>query len=291
MARDDVDICKACDDLKYNAPHFTANGLTDQECQSLMNNTGLDPKANHDDCEDLHNMNDCLIAGIQEDIEAYDDCDWKAWANDMMTNLYNMLKGMICAICGIWDEIARIWNLLNRLKCLLDQTNEGVSIIIPEEYATPGPDVSWKRIDGNWDPPTITGNNHCVRYFGSIHLGQSWLNGLPYNYNGEPDYISNGGRLLWRWRIRKSDFGIRNMWGVNCQTTNVGTETMGETTVYWAGQQTKGYMSATDPNGVETVPEGWIYVDMRLHHAKHLGDGDITMSGVAPILMDVERKC
>lgn len=110
MARDDVDICKACDDLKYNAPHFTANGLTDKECESLRNNTGLDPKAQHDDCEDLNNMNDCLIAGIQEDIEAYDDCDWKLWANDMMTNLFNMIKAIVCVICGLWEEFARVWD-------------------------------------------------------------------------------------------------------------------------------------------------------------------------------------
>lgn len=291
MARDDVDICKACDDLKYNAPHFTAEGLTDKECESLMNNTGLNPKANHDDCEDLHNMNDCLIAGIQEDIESYDDCDWKLWANDMMTNLYNVLKGIICAICGIWDEIARLWNALNRLKCLIEAIQKPRSIVVTEEYAIPGPDVSWHRIDDKYSPPTIEGNAYCIRAFGSVHLGNSWLNGLPYNHNGQPHYISNNGRLVWRWKLNKDDWHIKNMWSAPAYTMNVGTETHAEFRVYWAGEQTLGYMSATDPNGVETVPEGWFYVDMRLHHAEHLGDGDITLACVAPIVLEFGADC
>lgn len=111
----DRDLCKACDDLKYNATHFVANGLTDKECQSLMNNTGLDPKANHDDCEDLHNMQDCLMEGIQEDLPSYDDCDWKTYLDDMLTNLNTMLQAIVCVICGLWDEIARIWNKINQI--------------------------------------------------------------------------------------------------------------------------------------------------------------------------------
>lgn len=72
---------------------------------------------------------------------------------------------------------------------------------------------------------------------------------------------------------------------------NVGTETHAEFRVYWAGEQTLGYMSAEDTNGVETVPDGWFYVDMRLHHAEHLGDGDVTFGCVAPIVLEFGADC
>lgn len=288
----DRDLCKACEDLKYNAPHFVANGLTDKECQSLMNNTGLDPKANHDDCEDLHDMQDCLMEGLKEDIPTYDDCDWKTAFTDLLTNLNNMFQAIICVICGLWDEIARLWNAIRKLQCYINNINNPRTITVPPgEDLVKGQGVSFHtRIDGQENPPSIWGNSYCIQFGGQVHLDSYWLGGLPFNHNGEPAYISNMGRLLWRWKLNKEKYHILSMYSAPAYTVNVGTETHCSFIVYKAGERTNSY-NGLDHVGEEIVPEGYIYVDVRMHHAEHLGDGDVSIFGVAPIRLDNDFDC
>lgn len=94
--------CSACNDLRNYAPNFVQNGVDDIVAASLKNNTGLNPglAVLHNDCEDLNDVNDCLIGRMTDELEAYDVCDWKDFMKKHNSNLYETLKAMIAALCG-----------------------------------------------------------------------------------------------------------------------------------------------------------------------------------------------
>ena len=107
--------CSACEDIRQTSPEFVVNGLTDDICTSLQNDTGLNPNDDHNDCTDLNNLNDCLIGNQETEIEAYDVCDWKTFMKQFIPNLWTVLKAMICAICGIWTNIHNLWSNIEDL--------------------------------------------------------------------------------------------------------------------------------------------------------------------------------
>lgn len=98
--------CSACDDIRKTDPNLLINGFTDTECASLKNNTGLVPSSGHNDCTDLNNLNDCLVGNMKEEIDAYNNCDWKEFMKKFIPNVWTTLKGIICAICGLWTNVA-----------------------------------------------------------------------------------------------------------------------------------------------------------------------------------------
>ena len=102
--------CNACADLISDAPEFMARGVTDVVCESLKNNTGLNPTLPvlHDNCEDFEKMNDCLIGKKAIELKAYPLCDWKKFAKDFVQNLYQYLKALNCSLCGIWGLLGKI---------------------------------------------------------------------------------------------------------------------------------------------------------------------------------------
>lgn len=116
--------CSACEDIRQTSPEFVVNGLTDDICTSLANDTGLNPTSGHDDCQDLHNLNDCLVGNQETEVDLYDVCDWKPFMKQFIPNLWTTLKAMICAICGIWTNIHNIWNniqnLWTKVGCVYD---------------------------------------------------------------------------------------------------------------------------------------------------------------------------
>lgn len=101
--------CQACDDLKSSVPNLIVNGMGDAECASLQNDTGLNPSSGHNDCTDLNNLNDCLVGNMEQELEAYDVCEWKPFMKRFIPNLWTTLKGVVCAICGIWTNIHNLW--------------------------------------------------------------------------------------------------------------------------------------------------------------------------------------
>lgn len=287
----DKDICQACDDLKKYSPDFVQKGITDTMCQSLMNNTGLNPKANHDNCEDLHDLNDCLIAGVLEDIPSYDDCDWKAWAEDAMKNLLNVLDALICSDCGQWDEINRLWNAIKKLQCLLDSLTKPTDILVGKENIKLGPDVQWRTqdSDGAIAVPRIYGNNNCAYITGAINLGDSWLD--RKNHSGVDGYFSDGGWLVYEYRIKKSDYDLKWIQPALMSCANMGTAVTAHLQVFNEGQKTWGYKGAGDSNGSTTVPDGYIYAQVRMMSALDLGNGKITLCGTCALLKDITAKC
>ena len=112
--------CRACDELKVDAPNLIVNGITGTECASLANNTGLNPSSGNDDCTDLDNMNDCLIGNMEAEADAYDVCEWKPFMKRFIPNVWTTIKAIICAICGLWTNIASLKSRLDAMCALVD---------------------------------------------------------------------------------------------------------------------------------------------------------------------------
>lgn len=116
--------CQACDDLKSTAPSLIVNGMGDAECASLQNDTGLNPSSGNNDCTDLNNLNDCLVGNMEQEVDAYDVCEWKPFMKRFIPNVWTVLKGIICAVCGLWANLTSILNQINdlwaRLRALCD---------------------------------------------------------------------------------------------------------------------------------------------------------------------------
>ena len=97
--------CEACDSIRQTDPSLLINGITDTECASLQNNTGLLPSSGHEDEEDLHNLNDCLVGNMATEVDSFDVCDWKTFMKKFIPNLWTTLKAIICAISGLWTKV------------------------------------------------------------------------------------------------------------------------------------------------------------------------------------------
>ena len=114
--------CSACDELRQTDPNFVVNGITDTECASLANNTGLNPSSGNVDCEDLNAMNDCLVKNMETEINQYNVCSWKEYMKALVDNLWTMFKGIICAICGLWTKVNCVYDGLVALADAIGST-------------------------------------------------------------------------------------------------------------------------------------------------------------------------
>lgn len=116
--------CQACNDLQEKSSNFVLNGVTNAVCTSLKNNTGFNPSSGHKDCVDLEDANDCLIGNLENEINAYDVCDWKEFMRMFLGNIYNVIKAIICAICGLWIKVE---DHDERIEDLCDLVNAAIA--------------------------------------------------------------------------------------------------------------------------------------------------------------------
>lgn len=154
--------CAACEDLKQEVPELVANGFDETMCASLKNDTGLKASVGHNDCTDLDNMNDCLVGNMETEIERYDVCEWKLFMKDFINNLWTTLKGVICAICGLWTNVHSLWDTI-RSFCITKSgnvisltSNLGVHCSVPDSDTTydltkSGSTISLVGSDGSVD--------------------------------------------------------------------------------------------------------------------------------------------
>lgn len=110
--------CDACSNLRENNANFIMNGVTDTVAASLANNTGFNPclTSLHNDCEDLNDANDCLIGHLDDDVDNYDVCKWKDFMHNFLPNLYEMLKAIIAAICGLWTAMSDVIEKISKIN-------------------------------------------------------------------------------------------------------------------------------------------------------------------------------
>lgn len=105
--------CSACEDLRETDPNLLINGIGENECASLQNNTGLSPSDDNDDFTDLSNMNDCLIGNMASEVDSFDNCAWKQFAKRIIPNIWTTFKGVICAIGGLWQRTDALCTLIS----------------------------------------------------------------------------------------------------------------------------------------------------------------------------------
>lgn len=110
------EYCEACETLKEDAYTFATNGVTTAVANRLKKDNGFaSPSTVDTDCEALNIGNDCLIGGQEDTLENYDVCDIKVWLKESWANLHTMLKAMIAAICGLWENVHSLWAKVNAI--------------------------------------------------------------------------------------------------------------------------------------------------------------------------------
>lgn len=315
--------CSACEDLKQNSYDFAANGVTDTVCTSLKNDTGFSTKSGHDDCTDLDTANDCLIGNMAEEVAKYEACDWQEFEKEHITNEHNLFKAIICAICGIWTnihelwaEIAKIWKVVNRHECEIQQLYEGLEFSFDEytdtgeSYIVAGKGVSFANVGASG-----TSQDLKITY---IAGGVSQLSGsckfydssftdrvAVANYDAEgvnpttsknrsgnsvwnrDGYLGAGGELVYELRIKKSEYPqVERFWTSgtfqSAGGAYIGRIVFNNEGTYadgqhgWVDRVTGQPQTAASSPG-HLVPPGWMYLQMKL---QWLGDFHASADGV-----------
>lgn len=321
--------CSSCDDLRKISTSFVNNGVTNTICNSLKNDTGLNPNltVQHTDCEDLDTANDCLIGVMDSDLEKYDACDWIKFMHRFIPNLHQLLKTFICAMCGLWTNVHNLWtevdsldsslaalqsrvttigntvanhtteitNIWKRIGEIEDQS-ERIDCIVDnlakQSSWNVGPDnIRWApgvtaRAGAETDPylavPHMTGNGYCGYMTGSISISESWIEAHP---NSE---LNTRGALLYEYRIKLADFKLKNIFAFNLQENANGQCVHAHAFIFKAGDTTFGN-NKDDTTGSTTVPTGYIYIQVRMASYESLGNGNMTLSGVMPVITDIEK--
>ncbi|GHU63511.1 hypothetical protein FACS189418_6960 [Clostridia bacterium] len=190
-------VCEACDRLReFNEKFLLAERLTKEMCESLGNDTGLNPTLDpsHINCLDLNDINDCLLGYLKETLKSYDVCNTIDLMKHFLIEEIKFNEAMICSDCGqwrnihaLWEEVAKIWDEIAKINEKLDALcaisnqlvrQQAFPYDFPNHFhlvddGTERPDrhagIHYKRLDtfdcdGNqiiieWIAPTITGYN------------------------------------------------------------------------------------------------------------------------------------
>ena len=169
------DVCSACDSLKATSSNFIQKGVTDTICANLKANQGFENKG-HNNCIDMHDMNDCLLGGLLEKIDTIDVCDTKEAIKDLEKNLISIMDVMICSDCGQWEEIEKLWaeiqKLWNAIRALQNKVG-GIEGSVGDMYS------AWKQtgdtvFEGKFNDgrSIATGN---INIFGGTPDGNSYI--------------------------------------------------------------------------------------------------------------------
>lgn len=272
--------CKACDDLRTNAPNVLVNGVDATACNSLKNNTGFNPATSTDDCADLEDANDCLVGMMEEELDAYDVCDWKEYMAKFIPNVYTVLKGIICAICGLWKNVEKIW-------CWLNNITKAQNFAVTEKYIEWAPGVDKNTVGTDLALPAITGNAYTGYITGSIQIAQSWKDKYPNSA------LNHGGALLYEYRVKLDKHNLKRFWPCSMQENNAGNGLHAHMFRFKAGDTTYGYDGYDDTTGSSVVPDGWEYLQVRMTSYDSIpSNGRVSLSGTMAVLMNPNSfKC
>lgn len=290
--------CSACEDLRQNAPNLIVNGLGSTECTSLKNNTGLSPSSGHNDCTDLDDMNDCLIGNMEQEIKSYEVCDWKEFMKNFIPNVWTMFKGIICSICGMWTKIEQheceIKYLYNGASFSFHETeSSSTSRLVPgkgcdfsirssaEEHST---DIFITYIAGGL--ATMGGSVRTFTESFKDANGETQSGNSMWNFTADNYSLPKGGELMYELRIKKSEYpqisrffnGHAFETGADDQafTANINYFNEGS---YAYGQhgwcESDGSISEDGYSKGHLVPDGWLYVQLRMASVTKLKVHDV----------------
>lgn len=286
--------CESCQDFKEYAPEYIQNGLSDAMCTSLQNDTGLKANSGHDDCEDLNTINDCTIGAMDDRIETFEACEWREYMHEFVQNLYNLLKSIICAICGIWTNIHSLWTAINsidtheeRIDCIIQHLTQDRTMHIPVEYVRFNSEVS---NGSSGTSIAIEANAYLAYYTGQVEVSQNFVTKCNNEKVGNGD-LPRGGFLLYEYNIPKEEFNIRKIFPASMQVGNRGDCLLAHVWIYTEGETTMpdwGVYSS-DTTGQHVVPDGIICVQVRLNYAEDFTVTSFTMCGSGGILFNPDK--
>jgi len=289
--------CNACEEIRQTSPEFVVNGLTDDMCLSLQNDTGLSPADSNDDCTDLHNMNDCLVGNMSSEIETYDVCDWKEFMRNFIPNLWTMIKGVICSICGMWKAI-------HKLECMVNALYNGAEFSFGEQSAegkesklVPGKGVDFtlrsSATEHSYDVRILYIAGGLARLGGSLRLfTESFKDANGVTKSGNTMWrfadseMPKGGELLYEVRIKKSEFPqIKRLYNGVLMPTSGGEQFFQMFVEFFnEGAYAYGQHGWCDSDGTPSeegysqghlVPDGWMYIQVRLMYKGALRTYDV----------------
>ena len=293
--------CSACSKLQEYSPDFVQNGVTDAVAASLKSNTGFNPSSGHNDCEDLNEANDCLIGNMEDEVDAYEVCDWKTYMKNFVYNLWTVLKAMITAICGLWQRTERtdctIQALTNGFSMKIGETptdgsyvvaGKGVTFLKDDDTSGTA-DISLMYIGGGlvrvqgtlrFSTSNFTDEAKCYNYdddgtdptYTASRKGQSlWMNTASTTISGDAYHVIkmlDEPELLYEIRLKKSAFpGLKSLVSGIAAPTGGGQYQV-NLICFSAGTQARGQHYSSSPR--HTVPDGWIYVQARMINIGYL---------------------
>lgn len=290
--------CTACADLRDAAPDYAVNGVTDKVCNYLKNNTGL--SGDSDDCTDLDIVNDCTIGMMSQVLDAYDVCDWKDFMHKYINNSHQLNKAMICSMCSLFELQCYLNFILNGFSF---HVGEGTDTSTTHIVAGKG--VSFLS-RGQSDPDPVS-DVYMSYWGGSLLQGGGALSFhvtdfedagecLSFDSSDDPTVLSaqrigndvwgitgntvNGNELVYEIRVKKSEYPyVRSIGGGLGQQTNMGGF-MCTVSAFTEGTYASGQHGSCDTETGEPripgnsrghlVPEGWIYVQLRMSYIHEL---------------------
>ncbi|MGM0175682.1 hypothetical protein [Enterococcus sp. DIV0800] len=176
--------CSSCEKLKKNNLDVVRKGVSDANGANLKNDKGFNGKST--DCSDLHDLNECFIGAKTEGIDGYDECNWKGYLVDFGSNVYEVFRAVIFAICGLWTNVHDLWNEIQKIYDLIDQIQQSITVNGKIEVA--------RNID-------ISGNNYLIK---PVDLGN----------------VSDNTRISINWRAgstrRVDSYYVRDLRENNC---------------------------------------------------------------------------
>lgn len=292
--------CTACNDIREYAPEFALNGVTDNVADHLEKDQGLSGARNHSDCEDLLDVNDCLIGNMVDELDAFDVCDWKDFMAEFIPNLYETIKAMVHSACGQWCAINSLYN--GKSFGFTEDTTgnayivagKGVSFLIPQGSDPDLSDFTLNYIAGG----LAIGDGSFAFYTADFTDA-----GACGNFDNDPSYrvstsrkgnsawsstnIIGFGELIAELRYKKSAYPMIKSWhngngqeSITGPGFHVGIRRFDEGSYAW-GQRGRCNSDGSVPSGHSNysaghlVPAGWYYLQIRCTSCEEpMGDSD-----------------
>lgn len=121
------------DEIRNGDDDFCFNEITNKICENLQNDEGINPSATHSntDCDDLTALNDLATGSLHNALMTLNMCDvdaYKCWLDNLLSWQWNVDKGIICAICGLWTNVHNLWDKIDNLQDKINQIQQSVTV-------------------------------------------------------------------------------------------------------------------------------------------------------------------
>ncbi len=112
-----MDVDTPLANIQNGDKNFCFTEITDKICESLANDEGIHPSATNQnsDCDDLSSLNDLATGSLHNALMTLNMCDvdaYKCWLDSLLSWQWNVDKAIICAICGIWEKIHEMEDII-----------------------------------------------------------------------------------------------------------------------------------------------------------------------------------